>query len=60
MGIERVNGSFGFIMEMKIGWDKLVFYFPDVSNDLLELFTGFIVEDLEANELITVFRQVII
>ena len=55
MGIERKNGAFGCIVEMKIGWDKLVFYLPDVFHGFLVLFTGFIVQYMEINVLIPFF-----
>ena len=56
MGFERVNGAFGCIAAMNFGWDKLLLYLPNVFHDTLVLFNGFIVQYLEINGLITVFK----
>ena len=52
MGLERANGAFGCIVEMNIGMEKLVVYFPNVFHGSIVLFTGFIVQDLDIKELI--------
>ena len=56
MGFESVNGAFGYIVEMTIGRDKLVDYLPNFFNGPLVLFTLFIIQYLEINDLITFFN----
>ena len=58
MGFERLNGVFSCIAEMNVGQDKLVSHLPNFFHDSLVLFTGFIVQILEINKLITVFDPV--
>ena len=55
MGFERADGAFGCIAVMNIGQDKLIVYLPNFLYGTLVLFTDFIVQYLDINELIPVF-----
>ena len=56
MGLGLVNCAFGCIAEMDIGQEKLVVYLPKIFHGPLVLLTGSIVQYLEINKFITVFK----